>query len=157
MKGCCSITCTLTATVATHTAEDQLAHVFLKMRRQLHVGVTASRICKYAKFPRAHLCVDDISNGVDKLHDVLLQHLSGVCEVPDVTEPKDSNNLVARNHGVQIAPTPYIVGYDLCPSIPKAHGQKAADLVNGVLQDPGFHLRVVAVVLGGLRFRQGVL
>ena len=127
------------------------------MRRQLNAGVTANSMWKYGKFPRAHLCVDNVSNGVDKLHDVLLQHLSGICEVADVTEPKDGNNLVARNHGVQVAPTPYIVGYDLCPSIPKAHGQKAADLVDGVLQDPGFHLRVIAVVLGGLRFCQGVL
>ena len=127
------------------------------MRRQLHAGVTANRMRKYAKYPRAHLCVDDVSNGVDKLHDVLLQHLSGICEVADVTEPKNGDNLVARNHWVQVAPTPYIVGYDLCSSIPKAHSQKAADLVDGILQNPGFHLRVVAVVLGGLRFRQGVL
>ncbi|KAA6422338.1 MAG: hypothetical protein FRX49_07808 [Trebouxia sp. A1-2] len=110
-----------------------------------------------SKFPKAHLCVDNVSNGVNKLHDVLLQHLSGVGEVADVTEPKDGDDLVAWNHGVQIAPTPYIVGYDLCPSIPKAHGQKAADLVDGILQDPGFHLGVVAVMLGGLRFRQGIL
>ncbi len=122
-----------------------------------HAGVTASRMCKYAKVLRAHLCVDDISNGVDKLHDVLLQHLSGICEVADVTEPKDGHNLVARNHGVQIAPTPYIIGYDLCPSIPKAHSQQAADLVDGVLQDPGFHLRIIAVVLSGLWFCQRIL
>ncbi len=128
-----------------------------KCTDNFHAGVTVNSMCKYAKCPRAHLCVDNISNGVDKLHDVLLQHLSGICEVTDVTEPKDGHNLVARNHGVQIAPTPYIVGYDLCPSIPKAHGQKAADLVDGVLQNPGFHLRVVAVVLGGLWFGQRVL
>ena len=105
----------------------------------------------------SYLCVHDVRNGIHKLHDVLLQNLSGVCEVPDVTEAKDRHDLVAWNHGVQVTPTAYIIGYDLCPSISKAHSQQAADLVDGVLQNPGFHLWIIAVVLGDLWLGQGVL
>lgn len=103
-----------------------------------------------------YLCVYDVSNGVHKLHDVLLQNLSGVREVSDVTEAKDRHDLVAWNHGVQVTPTTYIIGYDLCPSISKAHSQQAADFVDGVLQDPGFHLWIITVVLGDLWLGQGV-
>ena len=105
----------------------------------------------------SYLCVHNISYGVHKLHDVLLQNLGRVCEVSDVTEAKHRHDLVAWNHGVQVPRTAYIVGYDLCSSIPKAHRQQAADLVDGVLQNPGFHLWIIAVMLSDLWPGQRIL
>ena len=106
---------------------------------------------------RSYLCVHNISNGVHKLHDVLLQHLGSVCEVSNITEAEDGHDLVAWNHRIQVTPTPYVIGYNLCPSIAKAHCQQAADLVDGVLQNPGFHLWIIAVMLGDLWLGQWVL
>lgn len=54
----------------------------------------------------AHLSVHDVCNGVDKLHDVFLEHLSGVGEVADVTEAKDGHHFVSWHHGIQVTPAP---------------------------------------------------
>ena len=42
---------------------------------------------------KGDLHVHDFRDGVDKLHDILLQHLCRVRELPDVTEAEDSIHL----------------------------------------------------------------
>ena len=54
----------------------------------------------------AHLSVHDVCNGVDKLHDVFLEHLCGVCEVANVTEAKDGHHFVSWHHRIQVTPAP---------------------------------------------------
>mmetsp|Transcript_100751 Transcript_100751/g.183751 ORF Transcript_100751/g.183751 Transcript_100751/m.183751 type:complete len:205 (-) Transcript_100751:1084-1698(-) len=50
--------------------------------------------------PRLYNCVHNLCNLIHKDHDLVLQYLCCVCEVPNVAKTKDSFHLVAGNHRI---------------------------------------------------------
>ena len=85
------------------------------------------------------LAVDDAGDRVDEAHDLLLEHLGGVGELPDVAKPKNAGDAPAGDHWVELPSRSHVARDDLGARVAEPHGQQGADLVDGVLQNPRLH------------------
>ena len=107
---------------------------------------------------KVHLHVDDLADGVDELHDALLEHLGGIGELTNVAEAEDGDDFLPRDHGVDLAAAFHVLGDDLGAGFAESDGEEPADLGDGVLEHARLHLRAtVVVVLKHLEAFQRVL
>ena len=71
-----------------------------------------------------------------------LQDFRRIRELADVAEAEDCDDLVAGDHGIEVAAGLDVVRDDLSAGVPKSHRQQAADFGQRGLQDPRLHQRV---------------
>mmetsp|Transcript_8444 Transcript_8444/g.26259 ORF Transcript_8444/g.26259 Transcript_8444/m.26259 type:complete len:329 (+) Transcript_8444:796-1782(+) len=89
--------------------------------------------------PCVHNVVHNLCNLVYKHHDLVLQHLRRICEVPDVTEAEHGINLVARDHGVHCGTVViHVLPDDLRASFTESQREQLPKFDDGILQDLGF-------------------
>mmetsp|Transcript_49471 Transcript_49471/g.115713 ORF Transcript_49471/g.115713 Transcript_49471/m.115713 type:complete len:206 (-) Transcript_49471:1241-1858(-) len=85
-----------------------------------------------------HDAMHYLRNLVHEYHHLVLQHLSRVGEVLDVTLPEDCFNPAALDHGIHGRTVlNHVLANDLRSSLSKAQGQELSKLDDGVLQDLG--------------------
>mmetsp|Transcript_60554 Transcript_60554/g.175347 ORF Transcript_60554/g.175347 Transcript_60554/m.175347 type:complete len:625 (-) Transcript_60554:809-2683(-) len=99
--------------------------------------------------------VYDLRQLVHEDHDLVLQDLGRVREVPDVAEAENGVDPAARDHGVDRRRVfAHVLDDDLRPSLAESEGEQLPQLDDGVLQDLGLHrllldrLRPTAAALG---------
>mmetsp|Transcript_23805 Transcript_23805/g.54386 ORF Transcript_23805/g.54386 Transcript_23805/m.54386 type:complete len:224 (+) Transcript_23805:706-1377(+) len=131
---------------------------YLNEGYQCHVGQAPLLLLAVPRqAPREEECVPDVFVGtaeelidyrmdytcdaVDKDHDLVLQNLSSVCEVPDVAEAEDGLHSPPGYHGIQRGAVSAleVLPDDLCTGLAEAQRQKRANLDDGLFQDHRLH------------------
>lgn len=70
----------------------------------------------------------NLTDLIHKDHDSLLKYLSSICEVSNITEPKDGNNLLSRKHRIDIIVSTHVLRNNLGASFSKPKCEQSANL-----------------------------
>jgi hypothetical protein len=84
-----------------------------------HQQKSISNILISAALVSIDYLVHDLSDGIDKHHDLLLQHLGGPQEVMDVAKAKYGTLFPAWQHGVQVTLLGHVLCYYFTPCLTK--------------------------------------
>ena len=71
----------------------------------------------------------DLTNLVNEQHDPFLEDLSCIGKSTDIAEAKDGDDLLSGEHRVHIVTLAHILTDNLRPSLTKADGKQAPDLL----------------------------
>ena len=98
--------------------------------------------------------MNNLSNSVDKYHDLLLQNFCGISEIPDITKSENSTLSFSRQHRIEITLLSHILGYDLTTRLSKSQSQKHTDFGYCVLDDQCLVCVLITYIVQLLVFRR---